>query len=146
MFYSYLQQLIEKLYHQVNGAEPDKNAKTMINELVESNGLASDEFSSSWLVHFFELLLEAKSTDKIDINYDKEKKADGEDIFNFLAELEDVIKMECYDSGEEIEMIFRSLGVYALISVESGFYQIQSADAPDCASYAAEKLFNTNND
>ena len=137
---SILTQLIIKLYQRLNDVKPNTEIKESISHLVKSNGLENNNNVPKWLINFFQLILEGKSTEKLYITSENNAKIEEADVWNFLAELERVIKMECEDSGEEIEIVFNSLGIYALISVESGFYQIQSVDDPQCKSYAREKF------
>jgi len=132
--------LITELYQKVNNlGRLDSNMADQIDLLLESNGLSKDKNVPMWLKNFFQLILQGESTEKFYIDSKLPNNSEA-DVWNFLVELEDIISFDCDDSGEEIEIIFKSLGVYALISLESGFYQIQSVNNPNCASYANEKF------
>ncbi|MEA5601284.1 hypothetical protein [Nostoc sp. UHCC 0252] len=134
-----LTQLVIELVRRLKGVEPNASVKASIYEVVESNGLEKYDDVPSWLIKFFRSIIDGQSTEKVYI-YEEESQKSEADVWNFLAELENILGIESDDYGEGIEMVFKPLGIYAFISLESGFYRIQSAKDTQCTSYAAKKL------
>ena len=98
------------------------NTEELLIEVFENNGFESIESVPNWLVVLFQKVLNQESTPATKFEY---KKPGTGDVYNFIAELEDVMDEKWNDTGEDVEMHFSRLKVIANVSLESNTYYVK---------------------
>ena len=114
-----LKEVVVEIANKENKNKPDLS---LIQEILENNDLGTNEKIPEWILNFFESILKKETTERVSFDF----RIDGKgDIYNFLAELEDILEIDIDDYGEGIEMRFNNLGMYGFISFEGDTYQVR---------------------
>ncbi|KFF01723.1 hypothetical protein [Chryseobacterium luteum] len=119
-----LKELIKKLYLLQNNKQVDNGVEIIIDNILEENDLIETEMIPQWFVAFLESAIQKQVSPKTKFIYEKGKG----DVSNLISELESLINAEWNDYGEAVEVKFDNLGLKAIISTESNYYEIIKID------------------
>lgn len=96
--------------------------RKQVHEIVWQNNLDEDSAVPQWLLEFLKQIEQKEQTEWIPYS---ESGYSFPDVFEVIAELEEVVPMKYEHREESIDLTLESLGVEAVIWVESGQYQIR---------------------
>lgn len=113
-----LRELVIRLIEKENSVLPE-NYLEQIDEILDSNDLTLDESIPEWIVSFFANIVGETQSEQNKFIFKEEGQGD---VYNFLAELEDILEMKCDDYGEDITMYFKKSNMIGYISVECSFW------------------------
>jgi hypothetical protein len=92
-----------------------------LSDVLEANGFFEHESVPTWLVQFFEAILNKNIINKTVYRYSPNRIGD---VYNLLADLEDMIQLRWQDEGERVELVSDKLNVYGIISSEDNTFQV----------------------
>ena len=114
--------LIIKIASEENGQPMNNEFKQKLQYIMKNNALEHEHSVPQWLIELFSQVANKQSTSILKFSY---KDDNTGDVFNFIAELEDVMGKQWIDTGEDVELNFDRMKVYAHISLESKTYYVK---------------------
>jgi hypothetical protein len=132
--------LIDIATHEL-GARPDADVIAKIHDILEEDGLDSDDQVPEWIGHMFQSLHDRKP---VPLRDQPDPTTDA-DVGEFFADLQAVDAFDCHDHGEWVRIRLPRHGMLGFFSVENACYTVEKLDdVPDdgASDLSAAKLYD----